>query len=149
MKRLTLIVFILILLVGCNKKEVKVYMDSEVSEFNEILKNVGNGKTKAYDLRSYVDCYEARIPGFYCATIVNQKNEEKTINQIANDLTLILGKKKNTMIILIDYDGRRSEELTTILNEFGYYNIHYFKSGYARYVELNDDFVPESGDCDC
>ena len=32
------------------ESEIKVYSDEQIDEFNKVLENVGNGKTKAYDL---------------------------------------------------------------------------------------------------
>ncbi|MCK9471925.1 MAG: rhodanese-like domain-containing protein, partial [Bacilli bacterium] len=117
--------------------------------YNSILNKIGDGKTKAYDLREYEECYAGRIPGFYCSRIEEIEDEEEALNRIVSNLSLLLGNKKSTLIILIDNDGENSKYVADKLFSLGYKNVHYFKSGYDKYVSLQDDFVPESGDCDC
>jgi len=131
--------------IGC-KKQGQVY--DEVDGFNKVLTKIGDGKTKAYDLRHYDDCISGRIPGFYCMrTIFNE--QERSIEELASSLILILGKKYNFCIILIDYDGTDSLEFKDIMNKAGFYNIHYFASGYQVYVELmGEEFIPATGECD-
>lgn len=142
-------VIILLTLSACGTKEIKVYSDEEIDEFNSILENVGNGKTKAYDLREYEECYAGRVSGFYCSQVEQIKDETAAMNRVVENLVLILGDKKNTMIILMDSDGSNSEFVSLKLFEKGYKNIHYFKSGYEKYVSFQDNFVPETGECDC
>lgn len=150
MKKLTImILFMLFVLTACGNKEIKVYQDIEVEEFDTILENVGNGKTKAYDLREYEECYAGRIPGFYCSRVDQIEGETEALDKIINNLKLLLIEKKKTLIILIDNDGKNSEYVATKLFNEGYTNIHYFKSGYDKFVELHENFVPETGECDC
>lgn len=150
MRKYLLIIFLLVILIsGCASKEIVVYSDDQVDEFNSILENVGDGKTKAYDLREYDECYASRIPGFYCSRIEDINNEIEALDRIVNNLSLLLGSKKNTLIILIDNDGKNSAYVASKLFDLGYKNVHYFKNGYEKYVSLNEDFVPESGECDC
>lgn len=149
MKKIVTLLLLLIALVGCSKKEIKVYNDEELEKFNTVLENVGNGKTKAYDLREYEECYAGRIPGFYCSRVEEIEDEEDALDRIVENLGLLLGDKKRTMIILIDNDGNNSSYVANKLFSLGFTNIHYFDSGYSRYVELQDNFVPETGECDC
>ena len=150
MKKILLIFFALFfVLTACSNKEIKVYTDAEVDDFNQILENVGNGKTKAYDLRAYDECYASRIPGFFCSRAKESENEKEDLDRIIENLTLLLGDKFRTMIILMDKDDINASYVAQELFEKGYKNIHYFKSGYDKYVELQTDFVPETGDCDC
>lgn len=150
MKKLTIgLLLCFFILVGCGQTEIKVYSDDEFASFNSLLENIGNKKTSAYDLRDYDECYLERIPGFYCSGFANIEDEKESLDSVANNLMLILGAKKKQMIILMDNDGENSRYLANLLFENGYKNIHYFESGYARYVELHPDFIPETGDCDC
>lgn len=126
-----------------------MYRDDELSAFDRILESIGDGYTKAYDLRSIEDCREGRIPGFFCARTVNSKGETKTLERIRDDLKLLLGKEYDNLIILMDKSGQDATKLAEMLFAEGYYNIHYFQSGYQRYVELKGaSFTPETGECD-
>ncbi|HEY8395436.1 MAG TPA: rhodanese-like domain-containing protein [Bacilli bacterium] len=137
----------LIFLCGCTGGRVKVYSDEEIGAFDELLEKT-NVEAKRYDLRHEDDCRLGRIPGFFCVRNVNSKGEEKTLDQIYEDLTLIL-RKKSTPIILMDYDGSDASYLAEKLKAAGYSNVHYFGSGYERYASLEGEtFVPETGDCD-
>lgn len=141
-----LLLILLFLLSGC-KTQGKVYYDDDIDDFDKILTCIGDGNTKAYDLRSYYDCIEGRIPGFFCMRTIRD-GVERSLDEIADDLIILLGNKYNFRIILMDYDGKNCRYFTELMNEFGYFNIHYFKSGYHRYVELKgDDFVPDVGEC--
>ena len=148
-KYLTFIFLILFILNGCTGKDIRVYSDAEVEKYNTILNKIGDGKTKAYDLREYEECYAGRIPGFYCSRIEEIEDEVEALDRIVTNLSLLLGNKKSTLIILIDNDGSSSKYVAEELFSLGYKNIHYFKSGYEKYVSLQDNFVPESGECDC
>lgn len=148
-KIIILMFFMLFVLSACGNKEIKVYTEADVSEFDSILENVGNGKTKAYDLRDYEECYAGRIPGFYCSRVEQIENETEALDKVIKNLKLLLIDKKKTLIILMDNDGKNSEYVATKLFDEGYTNVHYFKSGYDKYVELHQDFVPETGECDC
>lgn len=148
-KIIILMFFMLFVLSACGNKEIKVYTEADVSEFDSILENVGNGKTKAYDLREYEECYAGRIPGFYCSRVEQIENETEALDKVIKNLKLLLIDKKKTLIILMDNDGKNSEYVATKLFDEGYTNVHYFKSGYDKYVELHEDFVPETGECDC
>ncbi|HHZ11937.1 MAG TPA: rhodanese-like domain-containing protein [Acholeplasmataceae bacterium] len=146
MKKLVMIL-LLLFLSGCAKNPVKVYTDPEISEFEKVFMEAGS-KAKKYDLRHLEDCRKGRIPGFYCARVLKGNGEEKTLEDISEDLALIV-KNKRTPIILIDYDGGDAEELSGMLREKGFVNIHFFRSGYGRYAELKgDDFVPDTGECE-
>lgn len=150
MKRLIIVLLLLvIILTGCGSKEIKIYNDENVAEFNNILANIGDGSTKAYDLREYEECYAGRIPSFYCSRIEDIEDETESLDRIVQNLALLLGNKKRTMIILIDNDGSNSYYVATKLYDAGYTNVHYFNGGYERYVELQDEFVPETGECEC
>ena len=150
MRKIVFILFLLLsLLTACVQKEIKAYDDTDIDEFNKVLDNVGNGKTKAYDLREYDECYNGRIPGFYCSRVYQSENKKEDLDKIIDNLKLLLGDKKRTMIILMDNNDGNAAVVAQELFISGYKNIHYFKNGYDRYVELQPDFVPEAGDCDC
>lgn len=149
MKKLFSLILLLFVLVACGKGEIKVYSVEEIADFDMILENVGTTGVKAYDLREYEECYAGRVPGFFCARIYEFAEEDNIFDEIVNNLELILGSKKDTLIILMDNDGSQAEYVANKLFEKGYSNIHYFKEGYEKYVELHPGFVPESGDCDC
>ena len=144
-----MIFLVAVILTGCGSKEIKVYSEENLEEFNEILTNIGDGKTKAYDLRVYEECYSGRIPGFYCSRVEDIQDETEALDRVIYNLTLLLGDKKRTLIILIDNDGENSDYVSKKLFDQGYSNVHYFKDGYERYVELQDGFIPETGECDC
>mgnify|MGYP001073565795 CR=1 FL=1 len=148
MKHIIPFLLFLLLLSGCKSKEITVYQDADISKFDEILMNIGNGNTKAYDLRSMEDCREGRIPGFFCMRTINSNNEVRSLERIHSDLKSLLGNDYDYLIILMDYDGQEAAKLASLLFADGYYNIHYFESGYQEYVDLKGDlFVPETGDC--
>lgn len=150
MKKIIIALFLLLfVLTGCMKGEIKVYSDEQIDEFNKVLENVGNGKTKAYDLRTYEECYAGRIPGFYCARVDEVEDEQTALDKIITNLSLLLGDKKNHMIILVDNADGNASYVASKLFEKGYKNVHYFENGYTRYVQLQKDFIPETGECDC
>jgi hypothetical protein len=143
-----LIVLLLAFLCGCKNKEITVYQDEDLTDFDHMLENIGDGTTKAYDLRLLESCREGRIPGFFCARTVNSQGEVKTLARIRDDLKLLLGKDYGRLIILMDESGEEASQLASMLFAEGFYNIHYFQSGYQRYVELKGNtFVPETGEC--
>ncbi len=147
MKRLSFIL-LLLLLSGCKTKEIKVYSDSQIEEFDQMLSLAEDGDSKTYDLRNEQDCRSGRIPGFFCVRIVNSKGLEKSLDQICEDLQLILGKDKGRLIVFMDYDGSDANFLSEKLFKAGYYNIHYFQSGYETYKNLKgSEFIPETGEC--
>lgn len=147
-RSILILIMMLLLLSACGRTKGKVYEDADIAEFDKVLMRVGDGKTKAYDLRSYDDCVAGRIPGFFCMRTMRD-GKERTVEEIATDLILLLGKKYNHLIIVVDYDGTDARRFAEIMNASGYYNIHYFAGGYDRYVALKgDDFVPETGGCD-
>lgn len=148
MKHLSLLV-ILFLLVGCGKAVTHVYSDDKIDDFDKILTNIGDGNTKAYDLRSEEVCILGRIPGFFCVRTTNNLGEEKTLDMIFEHLTLLVGDDYQYLIILIDDDGDDSAYLADLLVAAGYKNVHYFENGYDRYAEIKkDSFVPETGPCE-
>ena len=148
MKRLCLFA-VLFLLVGCGKAEIHVYSDDEIDDFDKLLTNIGDGNTKAYDLRSEEICFLGRIPGFFCVRTTNSLGEEKTLDTIFEHLTLLVGNDYQYLIILIDDDGEDSAYLANLLVAAGYKNVHYFANGYNRYVEIKKEiFVPETGRCE-
>lgn len=148
-KGIMILILFLIFLTGCSKNEIKAYEDFEIEEFNEVLKNIGKGKTKAYDLREHEECVASRIPGFLCARFLVSEEEKASLDRVVENLAILLGNKKRTIIILMDNDGSNSKYVAEELLTRGYTNIHYFLSGYESYVRLQPDFIPESGDCDC
>lgn len=148
MKKLIFIILLVITITGCSKKEITIYEDHEINGFDEILKNIGNGTTKAYDLRSEEECYAGRIPKFFCARTKDINGKVKSLDTIYDNLVLLIGKKYNYMIILMDKNNGEAKYLADKLFSAGYYNIHYFKSGYDVYAEIKKDtFVPEIGEC--
>lgn len=149
MKKVIFLLILTLTLVACNQGKIYTYSVDEVEEFNKILENVGNGKTKAYDLREYEECYAGRIPGFFCSRVYDFVDEDMMLDEIVNNLSILLGKKKNTLIILVDKDGKDAEYVANKLFEKGFKNIHFFQAGYETYVRLNPNFVPETGDCEC
>lgn len=151
MKKVLIVLLLLLvpLLSSCDKENIKVYDDQDIASFNKLLNNIGNGKTKAYDLRKYEECYEGRIPGFYCSRVHKIENEQEALDKVVSDLSTILGNKYKTLIILIDGGNGNSNYVASKLEEKGFTNIRYFKNGYNKYVELVDDFIPDVGDCDC
>jgi len=149
MKKVFLLLFFLLLLTSCNNSKIKVYTNEEIDEFNKLLENVGKENIKAYDLRDYEECKAGRIKGFFCAKVYNFQNYDNVLDVIVSNITILLGKKKKTLIILIDNDGKDAEYVANKLKENGFQNIHYFQNGYLEYVRLNPDFVPETGECEC
>lgn len=140
---------LLLLLVGCSSGKVYVYQDNDIAQFDRILENIGNQKTKAYDLRSEEICKLGRIPGFFCMRTTNSLGEEKTLDTIFEHLQLLIGDDYQYLIILMDEDGSDSAYLAHLLLEAGYRNVHYFASGYHTYATLKGDgFVPEVGECE-
>ncbi|MDD3999807.1 MAG: rhodanese-like domain-containing protein [Bacilli bacterium] len=147
--RKLLVLFLFFFLCGCKNKEIIVYSDDEINDFDLILIQAQTHKSKTYDLRSEEDCRRGRIPGFFCVRSVNSKGIKKSLDQIAADLKLILGTDYNYLIVLIDEDGSEASYLADKLFSQGYYNIHYFESGFDQFVKLKgEEFVPEIGDCD-
>ena len=149
MKKLIIVLLMFFVLTACTKKQIKVYTETNVEEFDSVLENVGNGNTKAYDLREYEECYAGRIPGFYCSRVEQIEDKTEALDKVVKNLELLLMNNKKTLIILIDKDGGSSEYVANKLFEDGYTNVHYFKCGYSEYVKLHADFVPETGECDC
>jgi len=135
------------LITGCSLKEIHVYSDDEIEEFDKLVSN-GKTKTKMYDIRSESVCIEGRIPGFICMRPTNSQGEERTLDKIFDYLILVIGDEYGYRIILMDNDGQDSRYIAEKLLDKGYYNVHFFSSGYNRYVELKgDSFIPEVGDC--
>ena len=148
MKKLVLLL-LLACLVGCTSGKSFVYHDDELAKFDKVLENIGDGHTKAYDLRSEEDCLLGRIPGFFCMRTIDSSNNEKSLDTIFEHLSLLIGNDYAYLIILMDADGIDSAYLAGLLVDAGYRNVHYFASGYARYVYLKgDSFVPEVGPCE-
>ncbi|MGD9605386.1 MAG: rhodanese-like domain-containing protein [Bacilli bacterium] len=147
MKRVCLLL-IICLLAGCKQGQIFVYQDDEIANFDKILINIGNGHTKAYDLRSEDECVLGRIPGFFCMRTTNSLGEEKSLETIFEHLTLLVADDYNYLIILMDNDGSDSTYLAGLLFDAGYQNVHYFASGYDKYAQLKgDEFIPETGEC--
>jgi len=145
--KLIIMLFVVLFLLSACKSQGKIYKDEDIDDFDRILNYIGNGNTKAYDLRSYNDCVAGRIPGFFCMRTI-RSGKVRSLEEIASDLMILLGDKYNFRIILIDYNGEDARHFTELMNNSGYYNIHYFAGGYNRYVELKgNDFVPEIGEC--
>lgn len=137
------------LLAGCRSKEIRVYTDDEINEFDALLAIASKSNAKRYDLRHQDDCWAGRIPGFFCARTTDSQGRETTLDEIVENLKIILGKDRKRLIILMDDDGTDAAYVATKLFREGYYNIHYFKSGYECYANLKgSEFVPETGDCD-
>jgi hypothetical protein len=144
-----LFLVLMFFLIGCDQEKVTVYLDSDVEAFDEILLNIGNGHTKAYDIRSETSCIDGRIPGFFCMRTVDSEGIEKPLEEIASNLMLLIGNDYNYLIILMDEDGTSCHYLAEILANAGYRNIHYFQNGYESYVLLKgDSFIPEVGECE-
>ncbi len=146
---LLILLFVLPLIVACNSEAVRIYSDSEVSLFTKDIKKLGDGKTRAYDLRDFEECIEERIPKFYCSRILEIEDLKESLDAVVDSIELVLGPKKNTLILLIDSNGENSNYVADKLAEKGFTKIRYFKSGYNKYKELQADFIPEKGDCDC
>ena len=148
MKKILLFALIILVLSGCAKKQIYVYSDDEINDFDKILENTGNGKTKAYDLRSEEKCFEGRIPKFFCMRTKNSLGEEISLDQIYENMKILLNDNYKTLIIFIDDGNNEASYLAEKLFRDGFYNIHYFKNGYERYRELKgESFIPETGDC--
>lgn len=148
MKKLIFVILLLITVTGCAKKEITIYEDDEIDAFDQILTKIGNGTTKAYDLRSEEECYTGRIPKFFCARTKDINGNVKSLDTIYENLVLLIGKKYSYLIILMDNNNGEAKYLANKLFLAGYYNIHYFKSGYDVYAEMRkDSFIPEIGEC--
>lgn len=144
-----LIIFLFFFLIGCDKTAVHVYEDGDIAAFDEVCENIGDGHTKAYDLRVEPDCIAGRIPGFFCMRTVNSEDVIQPLDAIYENLKILIGKDYGYLIIFMDEDGTDAGYLAEKLAADGYDNIHYFKGGYDRYAELaGEDFVPETGECD-
>ncbi len=136
-------------LVGCRSKEIKVYADEEIADFDALLQTASKSNAKRYDLRHQEHCRAGRIPGFFCARTNDSKGQEVSLDEIVENLKIILGKERKRLIILVDYDGNDANYVATKLFQEGYHNIHYFESGYECYANLKgSEFVPETGECD-
>jgi hypothetical protein len=148
-KRILILFTFLFLCTGCVQKKIHIYADDEIEGFDKVLADVGNGNTKAYDLRSYDGCTAERIPGFVCIRTKDTGGNEKSLDTVVSDLGWKLGKRYGYLIILSDANGEEASYVAGKLFEMGYYNVHYFRSGYSRYKELKgNSFVPETGECD-
>lgn len=149
MKRILILFTFILLFAGCVRREIHIYEDNEINDFDKVLTDIGNGKTKAYDLRGYDECTAERIPGFICIRTKDTEGNEKSLDTVVSDLGWKLGKRHGYLIILSDNHGEEASYVASKLFEMGYYNVHYFQNGYLRYKELKgSSFVPETGECD-
>lgn len=118
-------------------KEVDLMYEED--ELTELLQEVYPANVMI-DLREREDYEAGHIDGF----INIPSSDGVELMEYLQD-----NKLEKKSIYLMCYSGKRAAAAVDLLHDKGYKHLTYITFGYDDYVNSQDSFVPEVGECDC